>query len=395
MLVDLSAAFDCVDHGLLLEKMKIMGFDKCCIQWCKSYLSNRYQCVYIEGAQSDFLRIDVGVPQGSILGPFFYILYTNDLPEVVHKEDCELNKLHVNKFNTMCPQCGGLVAYADDSTVTVTDRSTNSLTERLSEKYRSVADYFTANKLKVNDEKTHLLVLTTSKKREHDDFQVTLNTPSAIIQSSKSEKLLGIDIHEGMKWQEYILYSESSLIRSLNKRLNALKQVKHIASFKTRLMLANGIFCSKLLYCLPLFGGTEEFVVKRLQVTQNEAARAVTKLGRLTPVSELLKQTGWLSIRQLIFLYSVLSIVKVQLCGKPEYFAEKIKADYKYDTRRSRQSFIQWGPDFRAKKTLTLNSWRWYGSSNYNMIPSDIRNAADIRSFKSQLIPWIRDNIPS
>ena len=76
MLVDLSAAFDCVDHGLLLEKMKIMGFDKSCIQWCKSYLSNRYQCVYIEGAQSDFLRIDVGVPQGSILGPFFlYLVY--------------------------------------------------------------------------------------------------------------------------------------------------------------------------------------------------------------------------------------------------------------------------------------------------------------------------------
>ena len=79
----------------------------------------------------------------------------------------------------------------------------------------------------------------------------------------------------------------------------------------------------------------------------------------------------------------------------PNTLLKKIIADHKYDTRRSRQSFIQWGPDFRAKKTLTPNSLRWYGSSNYNMIQSDIRNSADIRTFKSKLIPWIRDNVPS
>ena len=393
MFVDLSAAFDCVDHSLLLEKMKLLGFSSACISWCDSYLVGRKQCVYIEGALSEFLGIDVGVPQGSILGPLFYIIYTNDLPEVIHNLDCEFSKLKMNKFNTMCPHCGGLVAFADDSTVTVTDYNTNGLTEKLTEKYMAVSRYFTANKLKVNDEKTHLVIMSSKKKREVSDIQASIRTPSAVINPSLSERLLGVDIHAEMKWQEYVLYSEKSLMKSLYKRLNALKRIKKVASFKTRLMLANGLFCSKLLYCLPLFGGTEQYVLNSLQVAQNEAARTVTKLGRFTPVSKLLLQTGWLSVKQLIFLHSVLLVVKIRNSMKPEYLAEKLRMDYKYDTRISRQNYIRWGPDFRATKTLTLNSWRWYGTSNFNRIPPAIRNIDDPKMFKIKLLPWIRENI--
>ena len=393
MLIDLSAAFDCVDHPLLLEKMKVIGFDDHCIKWCHSYLTNRHQSVHIDGAQSDFLRINVGVPQGSILGPLFYIIYTNDLPEVVHMEHCELNQIGLQKFNTMCFQCGGLVAFADDSTITVTDSDPDRLSRKLTEKYLDVSNYFTANKLKVNDDKTHLVVMTSSKKREFANIQVCVNTPSTVIEPSESGRLLGIDIHEGMKWHQYILHSESSLLKSLTKRLNALKMISKVASFKTRLMVANGIFCSKVLYCLPLFGGTEEFVLNSLQVIQNEAARVVTKLDRFTSSLQLLRQTGWLSVRQLVFLYSVLLVVKVQTSKKPAYLAERLKSDYKYNTRISRQNLIQWGPEFRAKKTLTHCSWRWYGAANFNRIPQDLRRISDLRIFKTKLIPWIKDNI--
>ena len=144
---------------------------------------------------------------------------------------------------------------------------------------------------------------------------------------------------------------------------------------------------------LPLFGGTEKYVLNSLQVVQNEAARTVTKLGRLSPVSKLLTQTGWLSVKQLVFLYSVLLVVKIRNSKKPEYLAEKLKMDYKYDTRISRQNFIRWGPDFRATRTITLNSWRWYGTSNYNRIPPDIRKICDPRMFKTKLIPWIKENV--
>ena len=82
--LDLSAAFDVVNKSILLEKLEAYGFNKCASQWLCSYLSSRYQQVYIDGCLSNPLMINIGVPQGSILGPLLYIIYTNDLPEVNH-----------------------------------------------------------------------------------------------------------------------------------------------------------------------------------------------------------------------------------------------------------------------------------------------------------------------
>ena len=82
-MLDMSAAFDVVDHGILLNKLKLYGFDEQALEWMKNYLSGRSQAVYIDGSLSPFLHVDVGVPQGSILGPLCYILFPNDLPETV------------------------------------------------------------------------------------------------------------------------------------------------------------------------------------------------------------------------------------------------------------------------------------------------------------------------
>ena len=357
-LVDLSAAFDCVDHSLLLKKMEVMGFDSKAVDWSRSYLANRQQCVIIDGSLSEFLSVEVGVPQGSILGPLFYLLYTNDLPEVLHKDTCDYNQLRVNRFNTMCPECGGLVAFADDSTITLTDSNPETLTQKLTENYNIVADYFSNNRLKVNDDKTHLLVMTTSQKRQHLSIDIQINTPTEVVTASSSERLLGIQIHENMKWRDYIIDTENSLLKSLNTRIKALKRIKHVASFKSRLMVANGIFSSKLLYGLQLYGGTEEYLLNSLQVVQNMAARTVTKLNMFTPTSTLLKQTGWLSVRQLIFYHSVLLVYKVRQTSLPQYLADKIQNEYSYDTRISRTNLVKWGTQFKATRSLTKNSWR-------------------------------------
>ena len=82
-LLDMSSAFDVVNHGLLLEKLAYYGFSEQIIMWIKSYLSGRRQCVSIGGCLSKFLDVDSGVPQGSILGPLLYTIFTNELPEVL------------------------------------------------------------------------------------------------------------------------------------------------------------------------------------------------------------------------------------------------------------------------------------------------------------------------
>ena len=82
--LDLSAVFDVVDHPLLVEKLRLFGFTEESLSWVTSYLSDRSQTVYIEGFFSKILPVPTGVPQGSILGPLMYIIFTNELPEVIH-----------------------------------------------------------------------------------------------------------------------------------------------------------------------------------------------------------------------------------------------------------------------------------------------------------------------
>ena len=98
-MLDLIAAFDVVDHVILLDKLKLYGFESKEIIWMQLYLTGRRQQVYVDGALSDPLLLEAGVPQGSILGPLLYIIFTNDLPEVVHGHPSENNTLYNSRCN--------------------------------------------------------------------------------------------------------------------------------------------------------------------------------------------------------------------------------------------------------------------------------------------------------
>ena len=126
---------DVVDTELLLEKMKLYGFDRDAVQWMWSYLTYSSQGVYIEGSTSRLLPLEAGVPQGSILGPVFYTIFTNELPQVVHEEDCPMRRIAGGSiFSIQCQECGGMCCYADDSTYTVTGENAEELTDKLTNK---------------------------------------------------------------------------------------------------------------------------------------------------------------------------------------------------------------------------------------------------------------------
>ena len=128
--LDLSAAFNFVDHPLLLEKLSLYGFSDDALNWVRSYLTGRSQRVYIESFLSTSQPVPTGVPQGSILGPLLYIIFTNELPELVHDHEADNNQL----YNMQCSQCGGMCCYADDSTFSFSSCNPDTISRTISEK---------------------------------------------------------------------------------------------------------------------------------------------------------------------------------------------------------------------------------------------------------------------
>ena len=361
----------------------------------------RTQCVLIEGSLSRLLPVDIGVPQGSILGPLMYTLFTNELPEVIHEAQVRDQGEHDPggqvwpAYNLGDGVNGNICCYADDTTFTTSDDNPAALTLKLTEKYHVIAEFMANNRLKLNDDKTHLLVMGAGQANagERNRAQVNIQTPTALIKPSKSEKLLGCWVQDDLKWTEHIRDNKKEhLTRSLYTRLGALKKIRNGANFRTRKMIAEGIIVSKLSYLITLWGGCGAGLRKSLQIILNKAARVVTRLDWTTSTKELLSQCGWLSVDQLIFYHSVLQLHKVRLSGTPMYLYTMHNSWlYQYRTRQAENELVQ----LRGKPKLELSkfSFKWRAANQYNQLPGDIRKCSCIKSFKVKVKTWIRDNI--
>ena len=135
MMIDLSAAFDMVDHNILLKKLELYGMEEQTRNWMKSYLSSRTQVVMVDGCLSPPLSVTCGVPQGSILGPLLYILFTNEIPDLVHD--------HPVSFMSPLPHCAGCVStvcYVDDLTYSHGENDPIVLSQKLTQQYDKISN---------------------------------------------------------------------------------------------------------------------------------------------------------------------------------------------------------------------------------------------------------------
>ena len=397
--LDMSAAFDIVDHSILLNKLELYGFQQESLDWVQSYLTGRSQCVCINGSLSRLLPVAIGVPQGSILGPLFYTLFTNELPEVVHHHDQLGVPDNWPPYSLDCKTCGNICCFADDTTFSCSSKSPDSLSQDLSSKFLDISNFLVSNRLKLNEDKTHLMVLTSSQKRKArgragKDMEVSIVTPSATISPSPTEKLLGGWIHQDLKWAEHILEGDQSLVKSLCTRLSALKLVGKVADFRTRKMVADGIFMSKLVYLISLWGGCEKYLLKSLQVIQNKAARVVAKVDWNTPTQSLLSQCGWLSVHQLAVHQTVVLVHKILKSGQPQYLYNLFNLNYNVKTRLADQQLLKPTQGEAPENDLVSDSFRWRAIRHWNSLPLEIRTITLTTKFKRESKQWIKEYIP-
>ena len=230
-------------------------------------------------------------------------------------------------------------------------------------------------------------------------MQTSLNTGNEIILPSKTETLLGFKIHENLKFNEYLTDSKDALIKTLNKRIGALKLIKNAATFKAKLSIANGIFMSKVLYLLPLYSGCPEYLLNAIQIKQNEAMRQIT--GRrwvipgvkLVSTAELLRQCNWMSIRQLSFYTTVHTVHKILTKKEPEYLYEELTSGKRHNTRAAKNHILERTCVDGAKLSMASNSFRWRGHKQHSMIPDFLQDESNLIKFNRELKLWVKDNV--
>ena len=361
VLLDLSAAFDLVEPSILINKLRIYGLDENFLTWIQSYLTNRHQAVWIDHTLSEFLECEVGVPQGSNLGPLFFLIFYNDLP---YSLDCDLD------------------VFADDSSMTVSGDDVAAIGDKLTLEGEKVNQWMLANKLKLNADKTHLLTLGTQQRLHTLPHHPEVHMDGVLLEEDKDkcELLLGCSIQGNLKWHVQV----ANLLSKLKTRLTGLNKIKFIVPFHTRKVITQSIFNSILVYCLPLFGGCDESQIKDLQVLQNKAARIVTHSAPRSSRSELYDNIGWLTVNQLIVYHSLITVFKVRQSKEPEYLSERLSID----TPTGRILIPN------TKLRFAQNSFIIRSSSNWNSLPAATRKLSKVGMFKNEAKKWIALNVP-
>ena len=252
-------------------------------------------------------RITSGVLQGSTIGHMLFNLYINELPDLANDyESCEeeTHRPNENLFNSNCRKYGSIPCYVDNALYTVSRKSRTWNQERL-EIMLQTLNFFSlnANHLTVNKSKTTLQEMMLKQKRckfkGSPPQLVTLMDKGHIkvIKAQHSNKILGGILQNDLQWNAHMESGEEPLLSALRKKLGTIKYLAKNAPTKTKLLLVNGLLLSKILYLLPLYGGTQQKYLNKIQVIMNNSIRFVTGLHKRSKTRTLMESVGWMEIK--------------------------------------------------------------------------------------------------
>ena len=362
VLVDLSAAFDLVSPDILVQKLRIYGLKEDIISWISSYLSDRYQSVWIDHIFSDLLPNSLGVPQGSNLGPLLFLIFFNDLPSFINQSiDC----------------------YADDSTLGATGKSVADIGEILSDDCKNLSDWMASNNFKLNAGKTHLLTMGTQRRLDGLTAQLEIVMDGINLEESedKSEILLGIKIQNNLEWSGQV----EELKGKLKKSLGGLANLKYIMGSSSKKNIVEGVFNSVLCYCLPLFGECNSSDIKALQVQQNKAAQIVLSMPPRSQRDNMYDRLNWLTVNQLVVYHTLLSVHRIRQSEEPEYLASILGKT----NRHVRGGIIVENHKLGlARKSFTIR-----GAEQWNKLTTELRVETKLSKFKQGLRKWVAENV--
>ena len=268
---DLKKAFDVCSHGILLKKLKNLGITGIELEWFSSYLSNRKQCVDINGTLSDSNDVTISILQGSILGPILFLCFINDLHTVTDML---------------------MLMFADDTFCAKSDFDLNKLIKYVNGEINKMAVWFRANKLAVNVKKTKYMIFRTASKKldknipdlifDENEPNVPTNTElintleryhnNHVSKDCRAYKLLGIYFDEHLTLNHHVNYLRNKLSRSMY----CIRQAKNLLTKKSLKSLYYALVHSHLTYCPTILGIINAKNRKQIETIQKKAIRVIT-----------------------------------------------------------------------------------------------------------------------
>ena len=251
--MDLSKAFDTLDHKILLDKLYHYGIRGVAHDWFRNYLSNRKQYVHINGTSSGQLPISCGVPQGSILGPLLFLVYVNDLATV--------------------SEHALTILFADDTNLIYNGKTYNELKILIKNDLSKISDWFKANKLALNESKTKYMIFHTSYNKPPTSFQIILNNIE--LERVENSKFLGVIIQENLMWNTHINY----ICNKVSKATAILAKLKHYLPKYVLKIIYNSLALSNMTYALSAWGAAPKSPIDRLHRSAIDRMHKLHKKG--------------------------------------------------------------------------------------------------------------------
>ena len=371
LLLDLSAAFDTIDHDILINTLRNeVGVTGECLTWIKIYLEERQQTVIINNKHSSSETLTCGVPQGSVLGPLLFSIYTIPLAAIMRKHGI---LYHLYADDTQL--------YLEFSLSDTTSQANDIL--RLELCIVDIRAWMRTHMLKLNDDKTELIIIH-PKSAEQDRLPDSVVIGNSSIKPSKEARNLGVIFDSTMSTEKHV----NNICRSAYYHLHSIGRVRRYLDQQSTKQLVHALVISRLDTCNSLLCGLPATLIEKLQRIQNACAKTIMGGSKRDHVTPLLKELHWLPVKSRINYKLIMLTFKCIHHLVPQYLADLVTKYQPGRSLRSANAMLLVEPKARTK-TYGERAFSYTAPRLWNELPPTLRQCEQITQFKNNLKTYL------